>query len=309
MKLTLFGKFCFSDETSQTCLPRLGNSPKLQELLAYLLVYADCPLLREEIAADLWNEQSASQAFANVRKSLNLLESLLGQKNLHFLNTPGCVEWKRSENLWTDIHQLEGAMREASSGFEELIERPSLASLLAAADLYRGPFLDGCYSPWCLEIRRRLEQTFLQFLETLMEACERRGDDEAVLRLGQRALGLERSRESVHRRLMRLFYRLGDRTTALRQYQRCADALAEELEVKPDSETVLLYRQIQRGGQLPYSSVSALPMSFQKILINLQSLDRFFCRLREMEVVSPESTQPFQAIGSFAADSDSISSR
>jgi len=255
----------------------------------------------------LWNEQSVSQACANVRKSLTLLESLLDQKNLHFLNSPGWVQWNQSENLWTDIHRLEEAFRESSSSFEDLIDRPSLAPLLAAADLYRGPFLDGCYSPWCLEIRRRLEQKFLQFLETLMDVCERRGDYEAALRLGQRAVSLERSRESVHRRLMQLFYSLGDRTTALRQYQRCADALAEELEVKPGKETVLLYRQIQGGGQLPYSSVSPLPLSFEKILINLQSLDQFLCRLREIEICSPESIRPFQTSHPFPADSDTVS--
>ena len=47
------------------------------------------------------------------------------------------------------------------------------------------------------------------------------------------------------RRLMRLYYLLGDRAEALRQYERCAAALDEELGVNPSKSTLTLYRQIQ----------------------------------------------------------------
>jgi DNA-binding SARP family transcriptional activator len=44
----------------------------------------------------------------------------------------------------------------------------------------------------------------------------------------------------------------GDRTAALRQYERCVAALAEELDVKPDKRTVALYQKIRSdGGEIP----------------------------------------------------------
>ena len=43
----------------------------------------------------------------------------------------------------------------------------------------------------------------------------------------------------------RTFYLSGDRTEALRQYERCAAALAAELGVKPGRRTVALHEQLQ----------------------------------------------------------------
>ena len=44
---------------------------------------------------------------------------------------------------------------------------------------------------------------------------------------------------------MRLYYRAGDRTTALRQFERCASAVAEQFSVEPSRATVSLYQQVR----------------------------------------------------------------
>jgi DNA-binding SARP family transcriptional activator len=44
---------------------------------------------------------------------------------------------------------------------------------------------------------------------------------------------------------MRLHYLAGDRTSALRQFRQCADALREELAIKPSRVTLRLYEQIE----------------------------------------------------------------
>jgi len=62
---------------------------------------------------------------------------------------------------------------------------------------------------------------------------------------GMRIMCYDRARERTHRRLMRLYYLLGDRAEALRQYERCAAALEEELGVNTSKSTVAIYRQIQ----------------------------------------------------------------
>src|SRR5690606_35507187 len=52
------------------------------------------------------------------------------------------------------------------------------------------------------------------------------------------------AREHTHRALMRLYYVAGDRTGALRQFQRCTTALREELSVSPSPQTIALYQRI-----------------------------------------------------------------
>jgi hypothetical protein len=57
---------------------------------------------------------------------------------------------------------------------------------------------------------------------------------------------------------MRLYYQAGDRTTALRQYERCATAMAKEFNVPPSRETVALYHQV-RGDRLGSAPDIAAP--------------------------------------------------
>ena len=58
-------------------------------------------------------------------------------------------------------------------------------------------------------------------------------------------LQYDKARERTHRRLMRLYYLANSRTAALRQFERCRAALAEELGVGPSNRTLALYHQIQ----------------------------------------------------------------
>ena len=48
---------------------------------------------------------------------------------------------------------------------------------------------------------------------------------------------------------MRLYYLAGDRTNAIRQYERCVTALQEEMEIAPAPETVELYKLIRSNGR------------------------------------------------------------
>jgi len=81
-------------------------------------------------------------------------------------------------------------------------------------------------------------------LDKLTVYCEINQEYEAGLAYALLTLRYDRARERTHRRLMRLHYLAGDRSTALRQYERCVAALAEELGVKPDKRTLWLYEQI-----------------------------------------------------------------
>jgi len=86
---------------------------------------------------------------------------------------------------------------------------------------------------------------YLTMLDKLMGYCEVHHDYETGLLYGMRIMCYDRARERTHRRMMRLYYLLGDRAEALRQYERCAAALEEELGISPSKSTTAIYRQIQ----------------------------------------------------------------
>lgn len=291
MHVTLFGRFSFSKQDHGLGFEELHDSHKLQELLAYLLMHADYPLTRDEIAGAVWNEHSAPQANAHALKALNRLKTILEQENLPLLYDTSRVQWNQAIDLQVDVHQFEAIFAEASTDTSEPVRYPSLVRFFAGADLYRGPFLDGFYSSWCTEIRNHLEQKFLHFLDLLMAACETLGEYDFGINYGIRAIRLEPAREVTHQRLMRLLYLMGDRTSALRQYQRCTDALVENLSMPPGRETVALYRQLQDGGTLPLSPQGTLPSSLHKTLTNLHNLDVAASQLQALQLQPASSIQ------------------
>jgi DNA-binding SARP family transcriptional activator len=77
-----------------------------------------------------------------------------------------------------------------------------------------------------------------------MAYSESYGAYEEGLVYGRSVLRFDRAHERTHRRMMRLQYLAGDRTAALRQYERCCTALDEELGVVPAGKTQRLYQTI-----------------------------------------------------------------
>jgi DNA-binding SARP family transcriptional activator len=113
-----------------------------------------------------------------------------------------------------------------------------------AVELYSGELLTGWYQDWCLLERERLQAMYLAMLDKLMIYCMVHHQYESGVEYGIRILRIDYAREKTHQRLMRLFYLSGDRTSALRQFERCAEILMRELKVKPTKSTILLYEQI-----------------------------------------------------------------
>jgi DNA-binding SARP family transcriptional activator len=121
---------------------------------------------------------------------------------------------------------------------------------------------------------------YLVMLDKLMEYCEASGRFESGMTYGAMILSCEPARERTHRRLMTLHYRAGDRTAALREYERCVAALERELNVGPAKRTVALYQQIrmdqvgklalelvevQEGAQVPPAPLSLLLHSLSQL--------------------------------------------
>ena len=157
-------------------------------------------------------------------------------------------------DLWLDVEIFEetyGSVQ-GMSGRGMDVQRAQAIQL--GVQLYQGDLLEGWYQDWCLFERERLQLMHLTMLDKLMSHCEAHHQFESGLLYGTQIMAIDNARESTHRRLMRLHYLAGDRTSALRQYKRCADALEEELGVRPGRRTVELRDQINQD-QLRDSSL------------------------------------------------------
>jgi DNA-binding SARP family transcriptional activator len=246
LRIQLFGKL--SVESDGRSLEGL-DANKAQELFCYLLVNRDRPHPRESLAALLWGEAAGERSKKYLRQSLWQLQGVLDTGGARSLLSAE-HDWVRLESeggLWLDVEAFERASRGARGESGVGLSPEQKEALAGAVALYRGDLLEGWYQDWCLYERERLQNLYLLMLDKLMSYCERRGDYDEGQHYGALSLRHDRARERTHRRLMRMHHASGDRTSALRQYERCAAALKEELSVAPDRRTNDLYRRIRAG--------------------------------------------------------------
>ena len=246
IKFRLFGKFSVQRDTQSV---RGLDSSKEQELLSYLLVRRDRPHSRETLASLLWGDSSTEKSKKYLRQALWHLQAGLETNELAgpqvLLVEHDWVQLNLQSELWLDVAVFEQAFAATQGVPGKQLDKPGAAMLKDAVQLYAGDLLDGCYQDWCLFERERLQNMYLSMLDKLMGYCEQHQDFEAGQSYGSTILRYDRASERTYRRLMHLQYLAGDRTGALRQYERCVTALREELGVKPERRTRAVYEYIR----------------------------------------------------------------
>jgi DNA-binding SARP family transcriptional activator len=246
LRVYLFGKFCVRRD--EQVLDGF-DARKVQELFCYLLLHRDHSLPRETLASILWPDTTTVQSKKSLRQALWQLQSALGSHNESvsdrvLLVEPEWIRLNSEADFWLDIAVLENAFQLVQKVPGHKLDTQQAQILQDAVQLYQGPLLEGWYQDWCLYERERLQSMYLAMLDKLMGYCEVRRDYETGLLYGMRIMCYDRARERTHRRLMRLHYLNGDRAAALRQFEQCAAALEEELNVSASKGTVALHEQI-----------------------------------------------------------------
>lgn len=184
------------------------ESRKALALLGYL-VAEDRPVSRDRLTAFFWGEKPESRGRGNLRRVLHNLKKHL----------PDCVEAdrrtiqvQRSQTCQADINE-----------FAKLEDQATLAAQAKAVELYRGDFMESLYLDHCPEFeiwlmteQERWRQRVVSILDTLVREHSHRGEYQRSLDFAQRLLSLTPWRESVHRQLITLFARTGQRSDALR---------------------------------------------------------------------------------------------
>lgn len=250
LRITLFGRYCV---TSQSETKLLIEPAKVQELLFYLLLHADRPHTREKLAELLWQDSTPAQSRKYLRHTLWQLQSILDEapaKHELLATDSDWIQINPKATYWLDTRAFERAYAQSQGVEGSALAQAAAQSLMDAVALYRGDLLENWYQDWCLFERERLQNLHLTMLHKLMVYCECAHQYEAGIQYGMKMLQCDHAREQTHRRLMRLHFLAGDRTGALRQYERCKAILRQELDVGPAQRTLDLVQQIRKGRLL-----------------------------------------------------------
>jgi DNA-binding SARP family transcriptional activator len=266
INVAIFGRF----EVQADGRPVKGiEANKVKELLCYLLIYRGRMLLRESLAEMFWESTLPAKSKKYLRQAIWKLKAVLEEycqgAACNLVVETGWIRFDPSSERWCvdliDFEQTYLALKEKRArelGPAEFIR------LRREVDLYKGDLLEGWYQDWCIPERERFQVMYLLLLNKLVQYCEIHQQVETGLVYGEKLIHYDRAYERGYRQMMRMYYMAGDRTQALRQYQRCVAALADELGVGPSERTIELYEQI-KSDQHPHRAKAPVIQSDERL--------------------------------------------
>jgi TolB-like protein/DNA-binding SARP family transcriptional activator len=205
----------------------LGNR-KTRAILAVIGLTEGKRISRNRLAALFWGELSDVQARMNLRHSLSELNRLLNQR------MPGLVEIDRTAvRLNTDLCWIDAFA--PATHFERLLD--DLDGISSAFD------------HWLAAEREKFEHRERASLEReLKQLVEEDAAPELQSAAARRLINFEPTHEGAVRCLMTAFAKMGDRVQAIREYERCLQALRSKADLQPSKETVAVYDAIRSTG-------------------------------------------------------------
>jgi DNA-binding SARP family transcriptional activator len=236
------------------------DTPRLQSLLAYLLLHRDAPQSRHRLAFLFWPDSPEDQALTNLRNLLYRLRQGLPNADRFLHVDRKTLQWRLASPYDLDIARFEEALNRADEALGEGARPAGAATpdravareaLEQAVAIYEGDLLPSCYEDWIVSERERLRQAFERALKTLVRLLEDQQAYRSAVRYAQRLLRHDPLDETSYRRLMRLHALVGDRAGALRTYHKCSTVLERELGVQPSPVTREVYERLLAAEETP----------------------------------------------------------
>jgi DNA-binding SARP family transcriptional activator len=247
-------------------------------------------LHRDQVLELLWPDADPDSAGNSLSKALHAARHALEPESrargqsayLHLRNDVLMLD---TEHVWIDIDHFQHLAHEA-------LQRDDVASFEKALAAYPGDLLpEDRYQTWAAERGARITELSVRLLNAGADALEREGAVNMAVEWLCRALERDETREDIHRRLMRLYLRSGERHRALRQYDQCREILLREVDAEPEPETQTLHEDIRtnrvakyalddRSGKAP-SGVPPLLSKLRSLSAPLIGRDRVLQRLQD----------------------------
>lgn len=226
-------------------------SSKAPALLVYLAVNQRAHQ-RETLASLLWGEMPDADARNNLRQALSNLRKFFRP---YLKITHDTVQFNAELPYVLDV--------------EHFIHAFEAGNLEKAITIYKGSFLEGIaireaplFEEWAFVQQARLHEQALAALHRLMTAHANCGEYGPAINYANRLLALDPWREEIHRQLMLMQARSGQRSAALAQYNACRAMLHKEFDAEPSAETTALYERIKESLKNKRSNLPAAVTGF-----------------------------------------------
>jgi TolB-like protein/DNA-binding SARP family transcriptional activator len=201
---------------------------KTRGILAVLALVEGKRVSRSRLAGLFWDGSNDAQARMGLRHALSELNRFVNRQ------MPGLVEIDRvAVRLNTDLCWIDAFAPAAH--FERLLD--DLNGISSAFD------------HWLAAEREKFEHRERASLEReLKQLVEEDAAPEIQAAAARKLVNLDPAHEGAVRILMTACAKMGDRVQAIREYERCLQALRSKADLQPSNETVAVYDAIRSTG-------------------------------------------------------------
>lgn len=201
---------------------------------------------RERLASLLWPTFTSQRAFANLRTTLNYLQSALeprrspGDPPFHLRVDGNALGLVASDLLRVDVWEFDEHVSAAREAERAGLTADVLTHLRAACELWRGePFAEFVYEDWAAGTATRLRADFVWAATRAAELLLVTDRTDEAIDLGNRALAEEPLSEPTYRAVASAYMARDERSAAWRIIEACVAAL-DEAGLEPQRETTEL---------------------------------------------------------------------
>lgn len=235
------------------------DQPRLQHLLAYLVLHRHTPISRQQLAFCFWPDTSDQQALKNLRTLLTRLRRTLPHADDFIAATSQTLQWQAVAPFALDVAEFEAALAQAAAADP----KRTADALAAAVAAYAGDLLPDCYDDWIVPLREQMRRAYGEALERLVLLLDEQRDYVRAIPYAQRLLHHDPLHEAAYRHLMRLHLALGNRAEARRVFHACEAMLQREFGILPGRATRRIYERLLAAEDLPTASIGRCPSEAQ----------------------------------------------
>ena len=218
----------------------LPRGRKTRGLLACLCLAQGERISRSRLVGLLWDRSADAQARMSLRQSLSELNGIVNR------HVSGLVEIGRDSvridvrKCWIDALAILDASADATADSSNLVQ-PYSERLLEDLD-----GITPAFDQWLAGERTRFEDRVRKILEAELDRLtEQNAKPEVRAAAARRLINFEPTHEGAVRSLMKAFAQMGDRAQAIREFERCRQALVTVLDLPPSEETTAVYEAIR----------------------------------------------------------------
>lgn len=256
VRIHLLGSMRATTYLGEDILPR---GRKARAILACLCLASGLRVPRARLATLLWDRVPVDQAKKSFRQSLRELMGAMGSLASELISAN-----RETIRLDIDLCWIDSVALLAPQATSPHSLRGDLAILCAGELLEELEGASPSFDQWLQGERTRFSERLTALLEAELAQMSQLGHDASKqANVARRLIAFDPTHEGASRALMRALSNLGERAQAVREYERCRNALKMRIDVEPSRETKALYQAIRTFSdrENKKSSVSSVNLS------------------------------------------------